>query len=99
MTAWICSNRRTKRETASLLGGSGAFFTWDAILGAVGYRVYYGPNGGPPYASDSGATPLTTTNYTPAGLVSGTTYYWRVVPIDESGLEGQWSAQHQKVAP
>ena len=41
MTAAVCSSRRAKRETASLLGGFGSFMFWPAVQDATGYEVGY----------------------------------------------------------
>src|SRR5689334_15458734 len=89
---------RQQRVAVPPQGGGGSFFfEWDAVSAAIGYRVYWGTAGGPPYANSADVGNVL--GYTPAGLVSGTTYYLNVTAYDESGFEGPWATQLQKVAP
>jgi hypothetical protein len=78
-------------------GGGAGFVSWDAVTNATGYKVYWDTMGGPPYTNSADAGNVLT--YTPAGLSSGVTYYVNVRAYDESGLEGAWGTQLQKVAP
>ena len=57
--------------------------TWNTVTGATSYNVYFGTN--------SNSLPIVSTgqvgtSYTPPyPLLEGTTYYWKVVPINEGG--------------
>ena len=65
--------------------------TWQAGNGAAptGYRLYFGTDGGgitPPINIENNTDLQLTTNYTPdAPLSYNTTYYWTIVPYNETG--------------
>jgi hypothetical protein len=54
--------------------------SWGASAGASSYEVYLGTTPNPAKVADT-----TTASYTPAGLVAGTTYYWRVSARNAQG--------------
>jgi hypothetical protein len=55
--------------------------TW-SCLNATSYNVYFGTQSTPPLASSG----ITTASYSPSGTLSaGTTYYWKIVGINEYG--------------
>ena len=62
--------------------------SWNASSGAASYDVYFGPSSTPPLAAN-----ITGTSYAPAGLNSGTTYYWQIVARNSFGTAGSaiWS--------
>jgi hypothetical protein len=54
--------------------------TWSAVTGATSYDVYFGTSPTPPLVTNT-----TSTSYSPAALVTGTTYYWRIVGKNDTG--------------
>jgi phosphatidylserine/phosphatidylglycerophosphate/cardiolipin synthase-like enzyme/regulation of enolase protein 1 (concanavalin A-like superfamily) len=57
-----------------------ATLTWSAS-GATSYDVNFGTSNPPPQA----ASGLSSASYTPANLVSGTTYFWQIVARNNAG--------------
>ncbi|MBA3029921.1 MAG: DUF1566 domain-containing protein [Desulfobacteraceae bacterium] len=55
------------------------YITWDAVPGAVQYKVYF--------------TPTSTTDYGHTGVVPGYTYYYRVAAVNVNGDESDLSEQ------
>ena len=55
--------------------------SWTAATNATGYNVYFGTASPPPLVSSSQAG-LT---YSPGTLISNTTYYWRIDPLNSCG--------------
>lgn len=54
-----------------------------AITGGIvtlGYDVYFGTNPTPPFVTN-----VSSTNYSPSGLLPNTTYYWKIVPKNVTG--------------
>jgi Protein of unknown function (DUF1566) len=66
------------------------FIVWDAVPGAVQYRVYWGTE---PVVTNTSErlTPTTTTDYGHTGVVPGYTYYYRVAAVNASGNESALS--------
>ncbi len=55
--------------------------SWSAATGASAYNVYFGTTNPPPLAGQG----TTLTNFFPATLATGTTYYWQVVATNSFG--------------
>jgi fibronectin type 3 domain-containing protein len=77
-------------------GNTQVSLTWNAVDGATGYRVYRrtpssqwssGPIGSP-----AGCL------FTDSGLVNGTTYYYNVAAVNETGA-GAWAVSEKKGTP
>ncbi len=62
--------------------------SWNASSGATSYRVQVSTSSG--FATTVYDQSVTTTSTTVAGLVAGTTYYWRVNASNSAGTSG-WS--------
>jgi autotransporter-associated beta strand protein len=70
--------------TLSLTAGNGQVdLAWTASPGATGYKVLRATEAAGPYTEV--ATNVTSTGYTDTGLDSGTTYYYRIVALNDSG--------------
>jgi autotransporter-associated beta strand protein len=70
--------------TLSLTAGNGQVdLAWTASPGATGYKVLRATEAAGPYTEV--ATNVTATGYTDTGLDSGTTYYYRIVALNDSG--------------
>jgi hypothetical protein len=54
--------------------------SWNAAAGATSYDVYFGTAASPPLVTNTASL-----NYTPAGLLPSTLYYWRVIARNASG--------------
>jgi len=54
--------------------------SWAACANTNSYDVYFGTSSTPPLVANR-----TTTNYAVSGLVSGTTYYWKIVAKNTCG--------------
>lgn len=66
---------------------------WDEIAGAASYQVQRSTNGGTTWTdvtSGAGGTPATPTT-TVTGLVTGTSYHFRVAGINADGVRGAYS--------
>ena len=57
-----------------------AVLTWSAGSGAVSHDVYFGTTSPPPFVGNQAGT-----SFTPTGLASLTTYYWRVDEVNAYG--------------
>ena len=58
-----------------------ATLNWNTVLGADGYKLYFGTTNPPAYIGDLGNV----TTYNPNDMADGTTYYWQVVPYNTYG--------------
>ncbi len=68
-------------------------FSWTPVKGAARYKIQiYASSGGWATPLD-GATTLTTSYQPPFKLPNGTSYYWRVVPLDIGEHQGTPSAE------
>ena len=66
--------------------------TWNAIVGASSYTVETATDAG--FTTGVTTNNVTTNSYTAAGLLAGTTYYWRVTATNGCGdsvLSGVWN--------
>ena len=54
--------------------------SWAATSGATSYDVYFGTATNPSFVTN-----VTTTTYNPGGLLTSTTYYWKILPKNASG--------------
>lgn len=64
--------------------------SWNTTSSAISYKIYRGTVNGGPY------TPLassTQNHFTDSNLTNGTTYYYVVTAIDDTGSESAFSAQ------
>jgi hypothetical protein len=64
----------------------------------VGYNLYRGTKSGGPYAKLNSSL-VSGTNYTDAGVVSGTTYYYVATAVDSSNVESAYSTPTTAVIP
>lgn len=79
--------------------GGTASVSWDAVAGALSYRVYYGAETGlydQPFGSGLDVGNVIT--YTITGLTVGVTYYITVTAVDGSGNESEFGNEVAKVA-
>jgi hypothetical protein len=62
--------------------------SWSSAAGATSYDVYFGTSSTPPYATNTSST-----GYSPGTLITGTTYYWRIVARNSAGVatSSTWS--------
>jgi fibronectin type 3 domain-containing protein len=69
--------------------------TWDAGVGAAGYRVYRSTTSPVPTTGDGigGSVPLTGTNYVDLDVTNGTSYYYTVVALSVDGDASRPSAE------
>lgn len=70
--------------------------TWNTTSTGISYKIYRGTVNGGPY------TPLassTQNHYTDSNLTNGTTYYYVVTAIDDTGSESAFSAQASAPIP
>lgn len=58
--------------------------SWEGVLFAEGYKLYVGTDQNNPISLVDGAT-LTETSYKTGVLAPNTTYYWKVIPYNETG--------------
>jgi Cep192 domain 4/Abnormal spindle-like microcephaly-assoc'd, ASPM-SPD-2-Hydin len=73
--------------------------SWTASTSTVaGYNVYRGTQSGGPYAKLNSSL-LASTNYTDAGVVSGTTYYYVATAVDSSNVESAYSTPATAAIP
>jgi len=56
--------------------------TWNAVAGAIGYKVYRSTSSG---TETLLASPVTTTSYTDTTVTNGTTYFYEVTAFDNAG--------------
>jgi hypothetical protein len=67
--------------------------SWNAVAGATSYNLYRTVRSGSEPATPS-VTGITGTSYTDTGLNDGTTYYYRVVAVNASGVSGFSTEAH-----
>ena len=73
--------------------------SWNASTSTVvGYNVYRGAQSSGPYTKLNSSL-LGGTNYTDAGVLSGTTYYYVATAVDSSGVESAYSTPAMAVVP
>jgi hypothetical protein len=72
---------------AKAAGNSQVNLSWKPVTGATSYRLYRSAQSGyqPEVASVSG---ITGTSYSDIGLNAGTTYHYKVVAVNASGISG-----------
>ena len=58
----------------------------------IGYNIYRGTQNGGPY-SKLNSSPESTTAYTDASVLSGTTYYYVATSVDSNNVESTYSNQ------
>ena len=75
--------------TATPTGATAVELSWAAVTGAARYELWVWTNDGGWQQLDEGA--LTATEYRHKGLSAGTTYYYWVRAVSESGETGDWS--------
>ena len=73
---------------------------WQASVspGVIGYYVYRGSISGGPYTALN-SSPDSSTQYTDATVLSGSTYYYVVTSVDSSNMQSSFSAQVMAVIP
>lgn len=76
----------TSPNPADGTGGFGKQLTlgWQAGAGATAHQIYFGTNPAPGSLEYQGQQ--TATNFMPASLALGTTYYWRVDEVNSNGV-------------
>ena len=74
--------------TASASSSSSITVSWSSVTGATGYRVYRSASASGTYNS---VGEVTTTSFTDTGLLSATTYYYRVSAFNSAGESAQSS--------
>jgi chitodextrinase len=69
---------------ATTLASNTATLEWDAVAGAIGYRIYYGTTQGGPYfqSPGNGVNVGNVTSFTVTGLASGTRYFFVATAFD-----------------
>jgi fibronectin type 3 domain-containing protein len=72
--------------------------TWTASANAVGYNIYRGTVAGGPYSMINSSLDGTTA-YTDNTVVSGQTYYYVAMAVDDNSNESGYSNQAQAVIP
>jgi hypothetical protein len=77
-----CATNLMPVNGATIAAGS-TTLSWSAVPGAISYDVYFeAGNSTPAFYSN-----VTTTSVTPPATVSGTTYHWKVVPINSCNVQ------------
>lgn len=76
-----CTTNITPANGATVPVNPPILFSWNAVPGAYGYKIYLGTSGGG--ADLIGTTGLTSAFY--YGFNPNTSYYWYVVPINAGG--------------
>jgi fibronectin type 3 domain-containing protein len=74
--------------TATTTGAGQISLSWTAGEGATSYNLYRSANSGYESAIAPVVTGITGTSYIDTGLNNGTTYYYQVVAVNDSGLSG-----------
>ncbi|HKZ71752.1 MAG TPA: PKD domain-containing protein, partial [Nitrospirota bacterium] len=64
---------------------------WTCVPGNVTYNIYRSTTQGGPYTQVKTGHTSSYCTYADFGLVNGTTYYYRVTSVDETGLESLYS--------
>lgn len=64
---------------------------WTCVPGNVTYNIYRSTTQGGPYTLVKAGHTSSYCTYADFGLVNGTTYYYRVTSVDETGLESLYS--------
>jgi aryl-phospho-beta-D-glucosidase BglC (GH1 family) len=74
-------------------GSSQVDLSWQPVAGATSYRVYRSNRSG--YQPDeAAASNITGTSYSDTGLNAGTTYHYKVVAVNASGISGDSPEAH-----
>jgi len=85
--------------TAQASGASTINLSWNAVPDAASYELWAWDNVNEWQRLDGGtANPLTTTSFSHTGLTSGTTYYYQIRAINDSGGVSAWSDRVNEVA-
>ena len=82
--------------TAEAVDSTTIRLAWDPISGSRGYNLYRGDSADGPFALIAN---VSGTQYTDSGLLPGTTYYYRVRALTESGDSVVASATTPELAP
>ena len=77
-------------------GNTQGTLTWAAVDGAVGYKVFRRTESSA-WSSAPVGTPIGTI-YTDTGLTNGTTYYYIVSAVNETGT-GAWASSEEDITP
>jgi fibronectin type 3 domain-containing protein len=80
--------------------GHSATISWNASAStnAVGYYVFRSTQSGGPYTQIT-ATPVTSATYTDSNVVAGTTYYYVVTTLDNTGDQSAYSSETAATIP
>ncbi|HEV6965703.1 cellulase family glycosylhydrolase, partial [Roseateles sp.] len=79
--------------TAQASGASQVDLSWQAVAGATSYQLYRSAqSGGQP--DQASVSAISGTRYSDTGLNAGTTYHYKVVAVNASGVSGQSPEVH-----
>jgi hypothetical protein len=92
------SAARSVTATFNVLASHVVDLSWNASTGAIGYNTYRGTVSGGPYTLVNPGL-VAATLYTDATVVSGTTYFYVVTSVDNTGTESGYSSEATAIVP
>ena len=72
-------------------GNSQVTITWDAVIGATSYNIYWSTTTGVTKTTGTQISDITSTSYVHTGLINGTTYYYVVTTVNSFGESSESS--------
>jgi titin len=78
--------------TATAPGYTEIAITWQAVTGAVGYKLYWRTDD-----AEAGIEEVAGTSYTHSGLVAGTLYYYQIAAVNATSMESDRSEEVSKL--